>query len=90
MSAHTPGPWEVGDLDRNGQRVVRGEMEVATCWHHCLGPLEPVMEANARLIAAAPDGLEAVERCLEHYSDALPVHMVEEFRAFAAKARGAE
>lgn len=55
MNAYTPGPWEVGNLDRNGQRVVRGEIEVCTCWHHCVGSLEEQMEANARLIAAAPD-----------------------------------
>ena len=53
---HTPGPWRVDYLDRNGQAVVSGEhTEVATCWHHCVGALEKEMRANAPLIAAAPD-----------------------------------
>jgi len=41
MSKHTPGPWTVGNLDRNGQRIVRQEhIEIATCWHHCVGSIE--------------------------------------------------
>ncbi len=59
---HTPGPWKVAGDDINGQAIVRGEhVEVATCWHHCLGSLEIKMRANARLIAAAPDLLEACQ-----------------------------
>lgn len=63
----TPGPWEVGDVDRNGQRIVRGEhIEVATCWHHSVGSIEKQMEANARLIAAAPSLYEALKPFAEH------------------------
>ena len=59
---HTPGPWTVAEDDINGQAIVRGEhSEIATCWHHCLGSLEIQMRANARLIAAAPDLLEACQ-----------------------------
>jgi hypothetical protein len=62
MSAkHTPGPWGVAYLDKNGQAVVKGEhIEIATCWHHCVGAIEKEMHANARLIAAAPELLEAL------------------------------
>ena len=53
-NAHTPTPWEVGDLDHNGQRIVRGEhIEICTCWHHCVGSIEREMEANATLIVKA-------------------------------------
>lgn len=53
---HTPGPWKVGDLDHNDQRIVRaGHSEICTCWHHCVKSLEEQMEANAKLIAAAPE-----------------------------------
>lgn len=63
---HTPGPWEIGELDMNGQRIVRGEhIEICTCWHHCVGSIEREMEENARLIASAPDMLEALEEALE-------------------------
>lgn len=69
MSAqHTPGPWEVGEDDRNGQAIVRGEhIEIATCWHHCVGSIEKEMRANAVLIAAAPDMLATLDR----YADTL-------------------
>ena len=58
---HTPGPWRVAYLDCNRQSVVMGEhIEIATCWHHSVGSIEKEMHANARLIAAAPDLLEAL------------------------------
>ncbi len=58
---HTPGPWHTVGLDKNAQRVVASQhIEIATCWHHCVGSIEREMEANARLIAAAPEILEAL------------------------------
>lgn len=58
---HTPGPWSVSYLDKNGKSVVKAEhIEVATCWHHCVGAIEKEMHYNARLIAAAPELLEAL------------------------------
>ena len=62
---HTPGPWTVTYLDKNGQSIVKAEhIEVCTCWHHCVGSIEREMHANARLIAAAPDLLEALEHLM--------------------------
>jgi len=67
MVKHTSGPWSVDQLDDNGQRVVRGEhIEIATCWHHCVGSIEKEMEANAHLIAAAPDLLDALRDALAY------------------------
>lgn len=69
--AATPGPWEVYGLDQNGQAIIRGEhIEIATCWHHCVGSIEKEMHANAAFIAAANpavideliDRLEAAEK----------------------------
>jgi hypothetical protein len=74
MAKHTPGPWEVGPLanreDGNGndERVIEtydGGPTIATAW-----PMAddfnrddaPEREANARLIAAAPDLLDLVSR----------------------------
>lgn len=58
---HTPGPWRVGDLNRNGERVVLAEhIEICTCWHHCVSSIEAEMEINARLIAAAPEMYETL------------------------------
>ena len=62
MSAWTKGPWEVGEPDENDQAIVRSEsIEIATCWHHCVGAIEKEMHANAHLIAAAPDLYIALE-----------------------------
>lgn len=59
LSKHTPGPWQVGPVDdtvvthmgKDGVRYevasVDGDYNQPETW--------PVMEANARLIAAAPD-----------------------------------
>lgn len=61
---HTPGPWHVGRKQNHGgttsaERIVSEDGE-AICaelsWHDD-------GEANARLIAAAPELLEMLERC---------------------------
>lgn len=62
-----PGPWVVGPADdtvvtRLGADGVR--YEIASIDGDYNDPdLWPVMEANARLIAAAPDLLAALQRC---------------------------
>lgn len=86
---HTPGPWHVGDLDKNYQRIVCGEhIEIATCWHHCVGSIEREMEANARLIAAAPDLLEACRYIVEAGETGDEMLAIENARAAIAKATG--
>ena len=67
MSKHTPGPWIVGPVDdtlvshiaADGKRyeiaAIDGDYNHPDTW--------PIMEANARLIAAAPALLEALEAC---------------------------
>ena len=57
----TPGPWRVGpvddtrveDADGNEVAQIDGDYNQPETW--------PLMEANARLIAAAPDLYEALE-----------------------------
>jgi len=64
MSNHTPGPWTLGETDRNEQPTVvalDGGVLVAVCAHECITSLIPEAIANARLIAAAPDLLEALK-----------------------------
>ena len=69
MNKHTPGDWYVtGEMTRYIDVRIGGGLiqEVASC-----GPTEadggygPQQEANARLIAAAPDLLEACETFAE-------------------------
>jgi len=57
---HTPGPWRI-ELYENF--IVSGTISIATTCHN---PDRETTKANARLIAAAPDLLEALQVMLEH------------------------
>lgn len=62
MSGHTPGPWEISEEDRDEWRLLSvlgglAKRTVAQCGH----PEGSQNEANACLIAAAPDLLEALK-----------------------------
>ena len=96
MSAHTPGPWEV-----EGDQIVTTDAGIPICstpladeiaWG---GPdLINEVEANARLIAAAPDLLATVklliERACPHPDEMTPEEYaaLESARAAIAKAEG--
>jgi len=71
---HTPGPWRVEPDGQGCDRVVGPRGTVADTIGN---------EANARLIAAAPDVLAALKRYVEHYGDPLKVA-----RVAIAKAEG--
>ena len=59
MSPHTPGPWRE---DEDAIEVVLSENDdqIASVWRSDVG--EDQQNANRRLIAAAPELLEAVKR----------------------------
>ena len=69
---YTPGPWEA-----IGSKIIRGKMAIAAQWiarTDLVGTRDAENEANARLIAAAPDLLEALQNtmaalgnCLLHF-----------------------
>ncbi len=64
---HTPGPWlvEYGHNQKSGIRYWQIHDDLhAICQNHfcCAAENEDVSEANASLIAAAPDLLDACER----------------------------
>ena len=66
---HTPGPWETEDRN-NDLRVIWSsrKTQVArtdTSIHHS----RQEQEANARLIAAAPDLIEALKAVQKRYAD---------------------
>jgi hypothetical protein len=97
MSGHTPGPWQarndygwdtiIGNVDGpdDGEYTYTGIAEVIT-----EDPGEA--QANARLIAAAPELLEALQRCTARleihmkHSEDLAAHM--QAAAAIAKATG--
>jgi len=72
MSKHTPGPWQVVGSNVYGNN---------------LRALLPMNAADARLIAAAPDLLEALEDLLG-WQTLAPDDVVAAARAATAKARG--
>lgn len=61
-STHTPGPWEI-----YGCTLYAGTYPVARTWDSEYSGLpEPEREANARLIAAAPELLAIIRALLPH------------------------
>lgn len=84
MSAHTPGPWEAVELTGlpvNDPAIMSAKHCVATCWINDIPRKQAA--ANAVLMAAAPDLLEAILK-----SD--DAHWTPAMRAAIAKATGAE
>lgn len=92
MAEHTPGPWEwekpyqYSDgstswaLSSNGRLVLR---HAASTW--------TVSDANARLIAAAPELLKALRALFDASDlDTTPLHIYQAARAALAKAEGQE
>jgi hypothetical protein len=84
---HTPGPWTHGVHDET--LIVGGGRVVAEVWGYAPTDHER-MEVDARLIAAAPEMLEALQRALPEIAVAFgpESEVVAECRAAIAKAEG--
>lgn len=91
--SHTPGPWRVAENEWNTRLIpwtgaVQIEGDVSANWNVpplvCVTYRGDCSDADARLIAAAPDMLEALREC-EHHTDTY-----ETVRAAIAKATGGE
>ncbi|MEB5935519.1 hypothetical protein MXL15_25360 [Pseudomonas mosselii] len=84
---HTPGPWT--DLPRTECIAICGQ-DKARLQLGFVNSANPDRvaegEANARLIAAAPDLLEALESCIEHGSMTGAEWVADKARAAIAKA----
>lgn len=67
----TPGPWEVEDnghfYDINAGRGTVGNVCSSASWYDNDMHRGPVAIANAQLIAAAPELLEALQNMVEAY-----------------------
>ncbi|OOE15148.1 hypothetical protein BSR09_00660 [Stutzerimonas degradans] len=91
-NGHTPGPWRAVQASNSGQVHILAEVNgydraiSMDIWNDC-----DEQEANVRLIAAAPDLLEALEHCVDSLGSefALPSECIQQARAAIAKARGA-
>ncbi len=98
---HTPGPWKwdpewSADWKYAYEDLTANEVTILQCCHNLEGGLS-LSTPDARLIAAAPDLLEALESALPFVEDAAEdeiykshrVHRVlNEIRAAIAKATG--
>lgn len=66
MASHTPGPWHVSqDTNVDAGDVHTDGVRVAKCWTSTFAPPPLEAAANARLIAAAPDLLEACKTIVQ-------------------------
>lgn len=104
---HTPGPWKIWELQDRDYSVEIASVEagctVGAAYHINDDPVTPCDEtmANARLIAAAPELLEACKKVLEHIkiidknrdffnfdNDSGPILCRDKIEAAIAKAEG--
>ena len=98
MSKHTPGPWSIDNPKKGHVCISAPESRfwdlAKVVWQNdCdaeLGQPSPQEEANARLIAAAPELLEALESLLDECEGTVMQtsanHSIERARAAIAKA----
>lgn len=96
MSKHTSGPWTVDPGQGDYMGAILGASGVPVCtFGYCTTyyPVEgdPPTDADARLIASAPDLLEALQQCIDFLPDrGLPGIAKDKARAAIAKATGGE
>ena len=90
MSYFTPGPWLFDDEHEevtSEARRRKGLTRIATVNLGWSEPFNSEQNANARLIAAAPDLLEALKALLERYALAIGNEGIECYQARAAIAK---
>lgn len=69
---HTPGPWKQWQSTiREALTVLGGDGSIIATFDTWKNGAEQEQEANARLIAAAPDMLAMLERVTEAYAEML-------------------
>jgi hypothetical protein len=95
MSKHTPGPWFISRDERDGMSwnnhiasVPDPKSEICAMFHDGT-PNNEIGEANAILIAAAPDLLKALKQIVSDWEDGEPEDIVDACAAIA-KAEGRE
>ena len=72
MSKHTPGPWRVGEYKYKGIEISRDysypvRIAIVESWAADPKAAQQEAQANARLIAAAPELLEALRDIRDNY-----------------------
>jgi hypothetical protein len=92
MSNHTPGPWEIKRHFDPGYKNISAQKHTALAqvvWCMEDEDRSPSCEANAHLIAAAPELLEALEALvLDESKEYIPTRLWDVARSAIAKAKG--
>jgi hypothetical protein len=91
MSKHTPGPWQIKRHFDPGYKFISAQKHTALAqvvWCMEDEDRSPECEANAHLIAAAPELLEALEKVFTVMNDDMPVGLRKVWYEAIAKARG--
>ena len=90
MARHTEGPWELDDSEKYYRRgaIRRNGMVVAFMNDNWQPITAEERLANARLIAAAPDMLEALREMVAGRENDVTSQLLENARAVIAKATG--
>ena len=91
MSNHTPGPWEIKRHFDPGYKFISAPKhshlaQVVWCMED--EGRSPECEANAYLIAAAPELLEALDKIIGLAKVGRMVHVINTAKAAIAKAKG--
>jgi hypothetical protein len=77
MSKHTRGPWEARNGEVTTRQVFgRSYRRIAAVQDYGLGSLKEVDEANANLIAAAPEMLDILDRIACQFESTPDKHSV--------------
>ena len=83
MSKHTPGPWYIGkDFSDQGRHIYAEQVvrdDDGEEWHPLIASTDDDerlvdWQANARLIAAAPDLLEALKTAMQAFTEIRHAH----------------
>lgn len=87
---HIDNSWEMSTVYDQHERVIAEVPIDGMCDEHTQIVYEPIKDANALLIAAAPDLHEALQGCIEHMEHSTPQGKAayEAARSALAKARG--
>ena len=64
---HTRGPWTAAEIRLGYDQIIRGADQGPVALVQLAGYTKGTAAANARLIAAAPNLLDALEACLKEY-----------------------
>lgn len=96
-SGHTPGPWHIHDQDDGLAIVLDGPVDLEIC---SVSTRRKEADANARLIAAAPDLLALLTKICDRSAgpfetsaiplSKVPSALIDEARAAIKKTRGAK